>query len=502
MFDETPRLHANKVTYSDDPVGEEASSGEMSNSGHEDEVMVGSGTADAEADERELEADVEEGTPPEAAGSGANESFDESDGESDDAGEPAESAGDAGEPESDEGQPSGSKELTEAEESAEEGVDDPEQKESEGVDEVAPATSKISEDVHGGDEATKDIEDSPNAANDGQHPENDGAEVGEGGEDGAGENGESGTSGQSEGEGDPFAQDGWEDAVDQVVSNQELQERLAEMAQVRPALAAGGGTSIDYSGGNWDNDALRVVFHQTRELIRRLVSDEDVTRREPGTARWWAKELGKQAVTYRHHRIPSARFDRPKDNNIVFFMDVSGSVSMLAELFMAIMGGAAGLPGVRIVVGSEAHAENEIVVEKPFNSVDKAVEYFRHTVNAHVCDDSCCRSCKGKIRNTGWMRPYDRPFEPGVVEFLRSQKLYNSTTTCVFFGDMQGVHFDTGALRRLTRDVKCLWLFTDEPGHHTHAGDLPRAVQAGLPIVYNVRDARSFEQGVRRLAIR
>ena len=36
--------------------------------------------------------------------------------------------------------------------------------------EVAPATSKTTEDIHGGDEASKEIKDSPNSVDDGENP--------------------------------------------------------------------------------------------------------------------------------------------------------------------------------------------------------------------------------------------------------------------------------------------------------------------------------------------
>lgn len=419
-----------------------------------------------------------------------------------------------------------------------EGADKPEQKESEGVEEVAEATSKTSEDVHGGDEATKDIADSPNAADDGQNPDNQGAEAGESGEsgkgsdgqgespeaeadseaaeeaadegqpsEGAGQNPGGGKDGeQAEGENphgaDPCAREDWEEAADQSVWSQKFDDQLVKLAQlpkVKPASAAGGGAGVDYSGLEWDNQRMQVVFFKTRELINKLLQEEDFTRRQSGSQRWWAKQLADEAVKFHHSRLPSAKFERPKDNNLVFFMDVSGSVSNLAELFMAIMGGAAGLPGVRIVCGSEAHAEDEIIVDRPFQTAEKAINFFRTSVNAHVCDDPLCPSCKGKIRHTGWHRPYDNPFEPGVVEYLRAHNLYNSSTTCVFFGDMQGVHFNVPELRRINRTCKCLWLFTDEPGYYTHAGDLPKAIEARMPIVYNVRTAQTFVQAVRRL---
>ena len=62
----------------------------------------------------------------------------------------------------------------------EDGSENPIQKDEEGIKEVAEATSKNSEDVHGGDEATKDIKDSPNAANDGENEDNQGDESGRG----------------------------------------------------------------------------------------------------------------------------------------------------------------------------------------------------------------------------------------------------------------------------------------------------------------------------------
>jgi len=490
-------------TYSDAPVGQN----------HVDDMFEMEGLEGGTPDERELKADKEIDQRTEESEPSNDESAETDQSSGDEQASDSGSAQDPSSDESNESKPTDSSDEAEQVESdEEEGTDAPIQKESENVDEVAEATSKTSEDVHGGDEATKDIEDSPNAANDGQNPENKGAESGEDGEQGEGDSGE----GETQGGGDPselpqqeattaqdasvHSEEDWEAKADQSVYNsQRLYEELAKVDHVRPASAAGGGAAVDYSGESWDSRNLRAIFFKTRELIKKLVNEEDVTSRESGTTRWWAEELVDAMVSFRHHRIPSAKYDRPKENNIVFFMDVSGSVSSLAELFMAIMGGAAGLPGVRIVVGSEAHAENEIFVEKPFKSVDKAINFFRNSVNAHVCDDPHCTSCKGHIRNVRWRRRYEHQFEPGIVAFLEEHGLFNATTTCVFFGDMQGVHFDTPELRKIVRTCKCLWLFTDEPGHYTHTGDLPKAIEAGLPIVYNVRDARSFGRAVRRI---
>ena len=68
---------------------------------------------------------------------------------------------------------------------------EPIQKEPEDIEEVAEATSLTSEDVHGGNEATKDLQDSPNPADNGQNRENKGAQEGKGEEKGK-EEGEGG----------------------------------------------------------------------------------------------------------------------------------------------------------------------------------------------------------------------------------------------------------------------------------------------------------------------
>lgn len=73
----------------------------------------------------------------------------------------------------------------------EEDYEEPVQKEPEDIEEVVEATSLTSEDVHGGDEATKDIQDSPSAADNGQNEDNKGAQEGKGEEKGK-EEGEGG----------------------------------------------------------------------------------------------------------------------------------------------------------------------------------------------------------------------------------------------------------------------------------------------------------------------
>ncbi len=153
----------------------------------------------------------------------------------------------------------------------------PEQKESEDVDEVAEATSMTSEDVHGGNEATKDIVDSSNAADDGQNPENHGAEAGVDGDEGSGD----GQGDQSPSEHDSLSE-GSADRPSRGSRGGRSERRKAERAQVRrlaaqtqpPQVAKptrNGTTAVlclrplDISPG------MRRAAHKSAELLAKLI---------------------------------------------------------------------------------------------------------------------------------------------------------------------------------------------------------------------------------------
>ena len=498
------RLHVNKLTQVDQKDMEyvpDAGGGELQGGDHDGRPQDGDSYTDGDPDaghvDDAFEMDGLEGGFPDDRELKADRTEDErsEDGDGDD-GERGDSV--------DEGTEAETEQEAPAKPKPEPDPVKPVQKDPEGVQEVAEATSQTSEDVHGGDEATKDIEDSPNAADNGENADNQGASSGEDGEDGADPSGNLQPGDEDAGGGtidEPLMQEDWERRAEQSAEDSVREQAIREWQSTRrPEDANGGGAKVDYrSFQKMDVTSLRAVFHKVRELVRRLLSDEDLTQKSLGGSRWWGEEVVRRAMGFQHHLLPSARYEHPVKNRLVFFVDVSGSVQSLAELFMSLMGGAAGLPGVKIVVGSEAHAENEIVVERPFADVETAIEFFRSSINGHVCDDPLCPTCKGKIRNTGWQRAYESPFEPAVIQYLRDHDMFDGNTTCIFFGDMQGVHFNLPELRTIVRTCRCLWLFTDEPGHYTHTGDLPIALRAGMPIAYNIRNATRFVRAVRRI---
>lgn len=260
-------------------------------------------------------------------------------------------------------------EVPEAEEKSEaDGAEKPIQKDSEGVEEVAEATSKTSEDVHGGDEATRDIEDSPNAADNGQSPDNSGAEAGEGGGEGDGEGQSPSDAGQGDGSSDGMAegkpqnntgaagQEDWEAAADQSALQLSLEDSLEELeAKVREEK---GHRTVQpsYQFNRAASPAeLEIAFLKSRELIEKLAAEEDFTARMAGASRWDAKALTRAVVSYRHPQIPSSRYDRPREADIVLLLDISGSCAQQAEMFMAIAAGAVG-NGVRVYVGYNGSA--------------------------------------------------------------------------------------------------------------------------------------------------
>lgn len=245
-------------TYSDAPVDEN----------HVDEMFEMDGLEGGAIDERELKADkeIDQRTEKEKSEQSDNQDAD-----------------DTSDNESEKSEPTDK-----------EGADGPIQKESEEVEEVAEATSKASEDVHGGDEATKDIEDSPNAADNGQNPDNEGADSDEGGDEGEGE-GEGGADGEGtegadgdngsgsaesdaegsdakgEASGDPFATEDWEAKADHSATVLKLLDDLEE-AEAKARDEKGHRTSLPQY--NFDREAspaeLEIAFKKAAELLKKV----------------------------------------------------------------------------------------------------------------------------------------------------------------------------------------------------------------------------------------
>lgn len=355
----------------DEPEDGDMYTDALPDKGHVDQMFEMEGLEGGKADDREVKADKEEDRRTQ---------------------EPESSEQD--EPET----PKTDDSKAQAKEKKDKGAEKPIQKEKEGVDEVAEATSKTSEDVHGGDEATKDIEDSPNAADDGQNPDNQGAEAGEGGTEGDGTEGEgqqpSGTGigtdqpqeqqdAEAQAKADVAAQEEWEKKADQSAIAQSFEDSL-EKFEAKVRQEKGHRTSLpSYQFDREESPVeLEVAFKKAGELVKKLAAEEDLTARVAGRSRWDAKALTHAVVSYRHPRVPSSRYDRPKEADIVILLDISGSCAAQAEMFMAIASGAVG-NGVRIFVGYNGSARASAMTppKRRIRSYAKAKAWVQSEVN-------------------------------------------------------------------------------------------------------------------------
>jgi hypothetical protein len=399
-----PRLHANHLTKVDKKemtkVDAPEDQGEMSGSSnpedigdtysdapvdknHVDEMFEMEGL-NGSSDERELKADKEiDKRTEEPEQSDSEDADDPSKGDDQKPHKNSDQSSESGdEPAAREDQQETAKEPSASEEEKpeptdEEGTNDPIQKESEGIEDVAEATSKTSEDVHGGDEATKDIEDSPNAADDGQNPDNEGVESGEGVDEGEGDDGSGGASeaetdadsdggergegfpdgdadgSDAEGEtsGDPLATEDWEVRADHSATALKLIDDLKEV-EAKARDENGHRTTLPQYNFNREASPaeLEIAFKKASELLKKFAAEEEITARRDGTARWDAEKLVRALVTYRHQRIPSSKYEHPKEADICILLDISGSCAQQAEMFMAIAAGSIG-SGVRVFVG-------------------------------------------------------------------------------------------------------------------------------------------------------
>ena len=305
----------------------------------------------------------------------------------------------------------------------EDGSENPIQKDEEGIKEVAEATSKNSEDVHGGDEATKDIKDSPNAANDGENEDNQGAE-----------------SGRGNGPNELLNRESWESSADNSAVTLQLQDNLKGL-EAKMRKESGHRTSKQSHQFNQEDhspEQLEIAFKEGRDLILKLAAEEDFTRKEDGRARWDAKAIVQNVVSFRHPRIPVSRYERPKEAGIAVLLDISDSCAQQAEMFMAIAAGAIG-HGVRVYVGyngscraSELRAPRKVL--RSYKQADSWVEEELYRIagrrNDHLGD---------------WL------FEE-FIERIRPK-------TCIIFGDWDGIdQYQDVVHRSRYRSIKFFWI--------------------------------------------
>jgi hypothetical protein len=256
--------------------------------------------------------------------------------------------------------------------------------------------------------------------------------------------------------------------------------------------ASGGGRAISYE--DYDVDSHRIdydietVFHAMRTVIDKLADAPDMSVKDFGVDRWDAIKIAKSAASMKYGRISESKYERPKmADRMVFFCDVSGSVSHLASLFMSMIAGAAGR--IRVVTGNEAHAEMEPIIPHPFPSAAVGQAYLSDVVSY------------ANRANWAWKGPRD--FEGSVTAYLKDNGLWSRETILVFFGDMQGVGFSEKELRAMTHFMKSYWFLTHDEhsarSNHYSATDYKIASHTDMKIFHDVNNAKGMLEAVRNI---
>lgn len=198
--------------------------------------------------------------------------------------------------------------------------------------EVAPATSKTSEDTHGGDEATKEIKDSPNSADDGENPdkENKSKKTKNTGEDGKGDGsgtGDKQTSSEEKKESDDkkskkeqdedyfITTDGKNPSKNEPkTSPKDLQQIVEKLFEEKKKK------EDDFKSQNKQAYLKKYIF----EIIKKIAAQHAGIDKQDGSETYDKKQMLRHMLKYQNYRLLSDKYDLSDARYVQFFIDTSG----------------------------------------------------------------------------------------------------------------------------------------------------------------------------------
>ena len=198
--------------------------------------------------------------------------------------------------------------------------------------EVAPATSKTSEDTHGGDEATKEIKDSPNSADDGENPdkENKSKQTKNTGEDGKGDGsgtGDKQTSSEEKKESDDkkskeeqdedyfITTDGKNPSKNEPkTSPKDLQQIVEKLFEEKKKK------EDDFKSQNKQAYLKKYIF----EIIKKIAAQHAGIDKQDGSETYDKKQMLRHMLKYQNYRLLSDKYDLSDARYVQFFIDTSG----------------------------------------------------------------------------------------------------------------------------------------------------------------------------------
>ena len=164
--------------------------------------------------------------------------------------------------------------------------------------EVAPATSKSTEDTHGGDEAAREIENSPNSANDGKNSKN---------------------TKKSEGEELPDKYYVTTDAINPSKSKPATTpENLINVA--KKFLATKEEEQKNFETKNRQEYLKKYIL----EIIKKIAAQHAGIDKQDGVETYDKKQIVKHMLTHQNYRLLGDKYDLKDARYVQFFIDTSG----------------------------------------------------------------------------------------------------------------------------------------------------------------------------------
>ena len=232
---------------------------------------------------------------------------------------------------------------------------------------VAPATSKTTEDTHGGDEASKEIKDSPNSADDGENSdkENKSEKTKDTGKQGLGENGIDGTEIREDNENEDKGSDG--DGLG-TGSKQDSDKKEPQQAKEREDyfVTSSGKNHSKNRPSTTPEDLKKTVeelFEKKKkeqedfrtknrqeylkkyilEIIKKIAARHAGIDKEAGSESYDKKQMLQHMLKYQNYKLLGDKYDLKDARYVQFFIDTSGvygcgSNKIMHELMPEIVG--------------------------------------------------------------------------------------------------------------------------------------------------------------------
>ena len=181
--------------------------------------------------------------------------------------------------------------------------------------EVAPATSKTTEDIHGGDEASKEIKDSPNSVDDGEKPnkENKSKNTKNTGKDGKGDVSGSGNK-QSPNE-------KREDFGDKNLYESNLKTTPEDLQQIVENLfKEKQRKQNEFKSKNKQEYLKKYIF----EIIKKIAAQHAGIDKQDGSETYDKKQILQHMLKHQNYKLLGDKYDLRDARYVQFFIDTSG----------------------------------------------------------------------------------------------------------------------------------------------------------------------------------